>query len=63
MIVLITELFSIFGPIAVKIFQQWQATHDGNAMTDAQLVTEFRKNIETYLAEGAAWTATHPKKK
>ncbi len=62
MLPLITELFALFGPIAVKIYRQYADAHDGAAMTDEQMVAEFAKNIDAILAEGAAWEAAHSKK-
>jgi hypothetical protein len=44
-----TQLFAVFGPIAVQIYRQHQAAHNGDPMTDAQLVAEFTNHIKTYL--------------
>lgn len=57
---LIVQLFGIFAPIAAQMIQRYQTTHPGEIPTTEQLLAEFNANIDTYLAEGAAWTAAHP---
>lgn len=57
---LILALFNVFGPLWRQIYAKLQ--HDtGAAPTDDEMVAELNANLDTYLGEGAAWTATHPR--
>lgn len=56
---LLTALFNIAAPIVKKIITDHQAT-TGALPTDDEIKATFTKNIDAYLAEGAAWTASHP---
>lgn len=57
---LILQLFQIFGPIVADIIRKRQAA--GGAMpSDAEITAEFQANIQTYLDEGSAWSAAHPR--
>lgn len=57
---IIIALFGIFGPIITGIIQGYMESHNGAMPTDAEILAEFQKNIDSYLAEGEAWKAEHP---
>lgn len=56
----ILGLFNTFAPIVRDIIAEHHTT-TGQLPTDAEIKATFAANIEKYLAEGAAWTAAHPK--
>lgn len=56
---LLTALFNTVGPIVRDIIAKHQAA-TGQLPTDAEIQATFTKNIDEYLAEGAAWSSAHP---
>ena len=57
----LVQLFNAFGPLVLQLIQQWQADHNTTELpTMAQLEASYHATIASYLAEGAAWRATHP---
>lgn len=59
--VLIAELLKFVLPLVRQIQEEWKAAHNGAEPTDAQILDHYFADIDRYLAEGAAWRATHPK--
>lgn len=57
---LILALFNAFGPLWRQIFTRLK-TQTGLEPTDAEMAAELTANLDTYLREGATWTATHPR--
>ncbi len=58
---LIVQLATAFVPIVTEIIRRHQAAHPGELPTDEQILAAFTANIDRILADGAAWTAKHPK--
>jgi len=58
---LLVQLLTVFGPLVLKLVQQWQADHNTTALpTIEQLTDDYQSTIDAYLAEGAAYKASHP---
>ena len=59
---IIAQLLGTFAPLVLQIVADYRARHDGAAPTHEQIVAHFQQNAAVYLAEGAAWRASHPAK-
>jgi hypothetical protein len=55
----ILGIFNAVAPIVKDIVAKHLAV-TGAMPTDAEVTAAFNQNIDTYLAEGAAWRAAHP---
>lgn len=58
---LILQLIQTLAPIVADVIRKYRESHNGEMPTDAQIHAELEANIATYLGEGAAWTAAHPR--
>lgn len=58
---LIAQLLQIFVPLVLQSVADYKQRHGGAEPTSQQLFDHINANADLYLAEGAAWTAAHPK--
>lgn len=56
---LMLQLVGVLAPLITQIIKDHQA-ETGDIPTTAEIVARLQANADTYLAEGAAWKATHP---
>lgn len=57
---IIVQLLTAFTPLVLQGVSDWKAANPGQEPTSEQVLALLQANIDKYLAEGAAWTATHP---
>jgi hypothetical protein len=58
---LILALVKFAVPLVTKVISDYKASHNGAEPTDEEILATFHANIDSYLAEGAAWRLLHPK--
>ncbi len=60
---LLLKLFNSFSPLVLQLVKDWQKANNTTEIpTMEQLVSEYQKIIDGYLAEGKAWRDAHPRK-
>lgn len=57
---LMIGLFNAVAPTVLTIIREYRAAHNGALPTDAEVLQQFNAHIDAYIAEGAAFTRTHP---
>lgn len=58
---LLGQLLNSFAPLVLSLIATWQKDHDTTRLpTLDELRADYLAEIDSYLAEGAAWRATHP---
>lgn len=56
----ILQIISTLGPLVMNAVNDYHARH-GRLPTSDELIAHITANADMFLAEGAAWKATHPK--